>query len=51
MRACDDRDLFAKDTIPDEIWEPMHNRSPNISIKDLINEWSFGESINNLRNL
>ncbi len=52
MRAGQNRDLVAKNAIPDEIREAMSYRSPNISIQSGINERSFreyGEDLGNFR--
>ena len=49
--AGENRHHFAKNSIPDEIREPINNRPANISMNNLINEWRLGKSINNLRNL
>lgn len=48
MRACENRDLFPKNSIPHEIREPMNNRPPNISIRNLVNEWSLSKTVNDL---
>lgn len=43
MCTRENRDLLAKNAIPDEKREAMNNRSPGISIQSGINEWSFSE--------
>ena len=50
MRAGEDRDLLAKNAVPDEIGEAMNNRSPNISIHGWINKWVLSEYSKDFRN-
>jgi len=50
MCAGEDRHHSADNSIPDEIREAMNNHPANISIHSLVNEWSVGESVNDLRN-
>lgn len=52
MRTGENRDLLAKNAIPDEIREAMNNRSPNLSIQSWIDERIFseyGEDLGNFR--
>ena len=48
--AGENRHDFAKNSIPDEIRESLNSRSANISIDNLVNQWSFGKTVNYLRN-
>ena len=50
VRTGENRDLLAKNAIPDEIREAMNNCSPNLSIQSWIDERSFGEYGEDLRN-
>ena len=51
MRTSENRDLLAKNAIPDELREPMNNGSPNISIQSWINLRVFGEYSKDFGNL
>ena len=50
VRAGENSDLRAKNSIPNKVREAMDNRSPDISIYSLVNERSLGKSVKDLRN-
>jgi hypothetical protein len=48
--AGEHRHYFAKNSIPDEIREAMNNCPRNVSMRHLVNERSFSESVNDPSN-
>jgi hypothetical protein len=48
MCAGENNDNLAKNSEPDEIRETMNNCLTNILVYDLVNEWGFSESVDDL---
>lgn len=48
--ASQNYNCLTSDSVPDKVGKPTNQRSPNIAMSNLIEEWSFSESVDDLRN-